>query len=263
MKYILESAEENERLERQSREIAYNYKEDLEDLKLSDFQNILDAGCGSGVVSRYIADQAPRSTVTGCDISPSRVEEARSRIATKMTGSLKFEVQDLRATQYQESSFNLIYSRYVAEHQTQADLLALVGEWKRILKPGGVLRIVDVDGCFHNIYPQTELLARGLKRLEAASELDLRVGRKLPFIACSAGLKEIDLRISTHAFRGESLKAEIEIVKDRFRVASEFFKALFGSELESKRFEKEYLAAMQVQGSVLFYNRFITSFTKV
>jgi trans-aconitate 2-methyltransferase len=53
----------------------------LERLELSGDETVLDAGCGSGRLTRLIAERVPRGRVIGVDAAPSMVELAREELA--------------------------------------------------------------------------------------------------------------------------------------------------------------------------------------
>jgi len=62
-----------------------NAKKALAQFKLPDYKVIVDAGCGSGRVAQYMAQQAPKSTVIGFDISESQIEEAQKKSAPNLS----------------------------------------------------------------------------------------------------------------------------------------------------------------------------------
>jgi tRNA A58 N-methylase Trm61 len=67
MGYELEHHTEFDRLEKQATIATYDYRSELSGLQIENGAVILDAGCGSGVVSRYLASLDRTSTVVACD----------------------------------------------------------------------------------------------------------------------------------------------------------------------------------------------------
>lgn len=106
MSYALEHRAECERLERQSELELYDYKSELRGLPVKEWTSILDAGCGSGVVRRYLATQHPKSHVVGCDFSGQRLEQARE--AAHTIPNLDFEQQDLGKLTYFDGQFLIL-----------------------------------------------------------------------------------------------------------------------------------------------------------
>lgn len=259
MGYVLERKEEFDRLERQSEQQAYDFKDELRDLQAKEGSLILDAGCGSGVVSRYLATHFPKSRVIACDCSALRIAQA-AELASSI-GNLRFETQDLKQLDYPDDQFDVILSRYVVEHQTPDDLQRVVSEMVRVLKPGGRIVVVDVDGIMHNIYPQTRRVAQGLGLLLTAKRVDLHVGRKIPWLLAEAGLTSISWRVEVMSFQGASKSAELELMRDRFAIAAAFFEEVLGRE-SFQAFKDDYLQSLAHPQAVSFFNKFIVSATK-
>src|SRR3954462_6620106 len=92
-KYVLDSQQESERLDRQSRMQAYNFKSELQFLKMSEGQKILDAGCGSGIVTEYLSKAAPGVEVVGWDFSKDRVDAAQAKYGSNR--NIEFAQNDL------------------------------------------------------------------------------------------------------------------------------------------------------------------------
>ena len=88
--------------------------------------DILDCGCGPGFFSCIMAQEGHR--VTAIDGSESMLEYARSRA---------------EANEFEDGSFDLIISRNVTH--TLRDHARVYSEWKRVLRPGGVLLIFDAN----------------------------------------------------------------------------------------------------------------------
>jgi ubiquinone/menaquinone biosynthesis C-methylase UbiE len=260
MSYALEHEAEFDRLEKQSSLEPYDYRNELRDLIVTNGATILDAGCGSGVVSRYLAGLYPNSCVIGCDASTSRVQQARQ--SARSIRNLTFENQELTNLNYGDDEFNVIVCRYVVQHQIPRDVNRLIGELARVLKPGGTLLAIDVDGLMHNLYPQSACVQEGLQRLIEAEQIDLFVGRKLPMLLSQAGLTSISWRIEALLFRDSLKAAEMELMRDRFDMAAPFFEELLGGRKKSLAFQKEYLKCMDHSEAVTYFTKFIVSGVK-
>lgn len=51
------------------------------------------------------------------------------------------EYMDVRALDFDRQTFDLIYASHVLEHVQRAQVMATLGHWKSLLKPGGTLRL--------------------------------------------------------------------------------------------------------------------------
>ena len=106
---------------------------------------VLDAGCGNGKCTETLLDTG--AVVTGVDFSPSAVESCRSRFGSKAV----FEVADLRDLPFEDGSFDVVLAQHSLEHiSSESEHLAL-SEFRRVLKPGGLLYLqVFAEGDFRS-----------------------------------------------------------------------------------------------------------------
>lgn len=257
MGYILEHDEEFNRLERQTKLPGLDYREELKEIEVKNGAFILDAGCGSGIVSRYLAERFPSSRVIACDFTSSILKQARE--AAKGIPNVSFEEQDLKRLTYTTGQFDLIISRLVVHLQDNLSLSKLIAELARVLKPGGTLVVIDIDGNVVNLYPQTPLVTEGLQKLAASHEVDVFVGRKLPLLLSEAGLVSVSWRMETFYKDGENACEEM---RARFQNASAFYERTLGDKEKCNAFVKEYLECMKHPQSVYFYHKFIVSAKK-
>jgi ubiquinone/menaquinone biosynthesis C-methylase UbiE len=102
----------------------------------------LDVGCGTGFLAFELVTRGYRTT--GIDFAPAMVAEARRKAAERGLDTLHFEEGDAEQLAFPEGSFDLVVSRHVLWTLTHPD--TAIGEWIRVLRPGG--RLVIVDGQF-------------------------------------------------------------------------------------------------------------------
>ncbi len=91
---------------------------------------VLDAGCGAGRMSRYLADRG--CLVEGVDLSPGMVAMARRDHA-----DLAFTVGSLTELPYPDSSFEGVLLWYSIIHTPPAAHATVFAEVARVLRPGG------------------------------------------------------------------------------------------------------------------------------
>jgi trans-aconitate 2-methyltransferase len=110
-------------------------REVLARLQLDGDESVLDAGCGSGRVTRLVAERVPRGGVLGVDASPSMIELARTRLAD-LADRVRLEVRDLIDLEIEEpvdAIFSNATFHWILDHQRLFDRLFAA------LRPGGVL----------------------------------------------------------------------------------------------------------------------------
>jgi SAM-dependent methyltransferase len=100
--------------------------------------DVLDVGTGSGHVAFVLAGLGHR--VTGIDLSEGMIERAREHAAL-LAEPPAIRVGDAVAPDFAEGSFDAVVGRYVM--WTLRDPAAAVPNWVRLLRPGGVVAMVD------------------------------------------------------------------------------------------------------------------------
>jgi SAM-dependent methyltransferase len=93
---------------------------------------ICDIGCGPGHIARYLHDRG--APVMGVDLSPAMVERAR-----RLNPGIEFRQGDMRALEIEDEAFGGIAAFYSIIHFPRSDVVGVLGEMKRILRPGGTL----------------------------------------------------------------------------------------------------------------------------
>ncbi len=103
---------------------------------------ILDVGTGPGIVANLLSDLG--HDVTGVDVSDSMLKMAMKN-SDSLHHSLEFVQGDAERLPFESGSFDAVVNRYVL--WTLPDPMKALAEWRRVLKPGG--RLVVVDGIWY------------------------------------------------------------------------------------------------------------------
>jgi SAM-dependent methyltransferase len=103
-------------------------------------RTVLDAGCGTGYLSRKLHDRGAR--VTGIDFS-----ERMIAIARELSPELDFRVDDCSELRtVDDARCDLVIANYVL--MDTPDLHGTMAAFNRVLKPGGVAVLVFSHPCF-------------------------------------------------------------------------------------------------------------------
>ncbi len=91
-----------------------------------------DMGCGPGHVARYLHEHGVQ--VCGVDLSPVMVDRAR-----QLTPEVEFRQGDMLALDTPNAAWAGIAAFYSIIHVPRGDMMQVLGELRRVLKPDGVL----------------------------------------------------------------------------------------------------------------------------
>lgn len=120
---------------------------ELSPLTLERTHTILDLACGPGGWALEAAKAYPQKRVVGVDISRRMIEFARAQAQLNYQDNVRFEVMDiLQPLAFPDSSFDIVNMRFVALALSRSTWPQVIEECKRVLRPGGTLRIVEDDG---------------------------------------------------------------------------------------------------------------------
>jgi len=104
--------------------------------KLPDNANILDAGCGLGQYSLWMAKKFPHAKIFACDVKQHFLDSGNEHAKAKGYSNLTFGQLDLLGLD-EDSKYDCIVNVDVLEHIE--DDVDLMRRFYRALKPGGVL----------------------------------------------------------------------------------------------------------------------------
>jgi SAM-dependent methyltransferase len=101
---------------------------------------VLDVACGPGLTACRFAEVARH--VTGIDITPAMIEQARELQRSRGLDNLSWEVGDAPPLPFPDGSFSVAFSRYAFHHMLEPG--AVLAEMARVCAPGGRVVVVDV-----------------------------------------------------------------------------------------------------------------------
>lgn len=153
---------------------------------------LLDCGSGSGSITVGLAQVIAPGEVRGIEISEGEVVRARGKATAEGIANVHFEVGDITNLAFPAESFDAIFSHNVLEHV--AEPIKALREMYRVLKPGGVIGIRDIDSGGHLYSPATALLHEYARLLLTVWELaggHPRIGRRLRGLLHEAGFVDV------------------------------------------------------------------------
>jgi SAM-dependent methyltransferase len=156
--------------------------------------HILDAGCGTGEITRRLSEMYPQASVLGVDIIDAHLDMARSRCADS-GDRVSFENRSIFDLRLPSGSFDLVVCRHVLQAIPHAD--RAISELARAAKRGGWLHLIAEDYLMINFEPgmldPDEFWLEGPRRFGSATGTNMRIGRATYGILQRLGLSNIKI----------------------------------------------------------------------
>lgn len=170
---------------------------------------VLDFGCGPGTITNDLAEHLlPDGSLVGIDSSYAVIEQARNAATEKNIANVEFEVNSIYETGYESSVFDAAYAHQVLQHLSEP--VRALEEVKRVLKPGGICAVREVDWGASAIWPNDERLSKFFDVYSKVAERnggDAFAGRRLKQWFTDAGFSDLVVTTSTWTFaEGSGLK---------------------------------------------------------
>jgi ubiquinone/menaquinone biosynthesis C-methylase UbiE len=117
----------------------------LDAMQIAPAANVLDIGCGTGLVARVIARHSGfAGSVAGIDLSPHLVAAATRLADEEGVGArVTFQRGDVRQLPFADASFDAVVAHTLMSHVPGP--LAVLQEAARVLRPGATLAVFDGD----------------------------------------------------------------------------------------------------------------------
>lgn len=208
---------------------------------------LLDCGCGSGSITIGFAEVLTPGQIIGVDISEAEIERARQRANEAGINNIEFQVDNIYQLNFPDHSFDALFSHNVLEHVAEPS--RALAEMYRVLKPGGVIGIRDVDAGGLISAPTDARMDRFLAVYEADWEGTgghPRLGRRLGGLLLGAGFVDVKASASYEVYNDvDTRKFMADIVVSRLS-ETDFVKRVLERKLadtaELERMKAAYLS---------------------
>jgi ubiquinone/menaquinone biosynthesis C-methylase UbiE len=128
----------------------------------------LDVGTGTGAVARLLSERWPAAEVTGVDVSPGMIAEARR------LGNERYDVGDSSALPYDDAAFDLV---------TLNNMIPFFGELARVTATGGYVAIAYSMGPKTPIWVPLDRVRDELQRRGFLHIADFEAGGGVALLA--------------------------------------------------------------------------------
>ncbi len=152
--------------------------------------SVLEVGCGTGNMTRFLAETVGcEGRVVAVDASPRQIEFAQARCAEAGCRNVTFVCSPAEGLDLPQRGFDVACCRFLLMHLRAPD--ATIDRMCRSLVPGGVLACEEPATRSLLTVPRIDAFHRvndGFLRLGAAAGLDLDIGDRLYSIFIRSGL---------------------------------------------------------------------------
>jgi ubiquinone/menaquinone biosynthesis C-methylase UbiE len=195
--YFMENPEESLRLDLKT-DNAVTEKQALW-AGLQPGMRVADIGCGPGKTTAKLHELAqPGGSVVGIDMSEQRVSYAIDHYGrpgiTFLRRAIRNPLEDL-------GNFDFVWIRFLLEY-FHSDSFDLVKNLDRLVKPGGILCLIDLDYNCLSHYGLPSRMERTILALTQflmeKADFDPYVGRKLYSYLYDLGYEEINVDLAAH-----------------------------------------------------------------
>jgi len=254
-RYLMEDPIEAERLEIKTKKATV--LKELEHVPLEPGMRVLDAGCGTGAVTRILAEIVHPGTAVGLDFSPGRLERASSIAREEKRENIRFVSSDLLSAGLKPGRFDLAYSRFCFQYLPGDRGKAALRTLKRLVRPGGRVVVADLDNvCLYRVpydAEREEALEIFLNRVEEIG-FDAFIGRKLYGMFLEEGFRDIRVDILPYyLIPGKADPNTVRVWEMKVQILSRYFKEIFGSKQKADEVVERFLGDFH-RVDVLLYN---------
>lgn len=196
-KYLMESDVEALRLELKTDPLVVKKQALWAGLKPG--MMVADIGCGPGITSYALYEVTqPDGKVIGIDFSEQRVAYAN---ANYKSSGISYLCKDVRQPLDDLGLFDFVWVRFILEYYL-SNSFEIIKNLVNILKPGGILCLIDLDhNCLSHYGIPTRLiqtLENIMMDLQNKANFDPYAGRKLYSYMYDLNFEEISVKVSAH-----------------------------------------------------------------
>lgn len=157
---------------------------------------VLDLACGPGFTSCELAKAVGTGQVTGVDISEELLAVAHQARESEHVANVSFAAGSVYQLDFPDNQFDFAYARFLFQHLEQPQLA--LDNIRRVLKPGGILCVLDIDDNWTSFAPAGEAFVKFIRQSGAAQRRrggNRMIGSQLNGLLRAAGFQQVATRI--------------------------------------------------------------------
>jgi ubiquinone/menaquinone biosynthesis C-methylase UbiE len=107
-------------------------------------ESVLEIAVGTGQAFEKIVSANPDGRNEGIDITEPMLQRARQRMASHPNANYRLAIGDAFDLKFADARFDVIVNNYMFDLLPEADFAAVLAQFKRVLRPGGRLAMVNM-----------------------------------------------------------------------------------------------------------------------
>jgi ubiquinone/menaquinone biosynthesis C-methylase UbiE len=150
----------------------------LELAAIRDGQTVLEVAAGTGLAFCRIVSRNPHGHNLAIDISGGMLHRARRRLARKRLTNFEMGIGSALQIPAKAASVDIIVNNYLFDLLDEANWGAVLGEFRRVLRPGGRLVLANMtvgerrgSGIYQRIYRRSPALMGGCRGVRLSGPL--------------------------------------------------------------------------------------------
>lgn len=112
--------------------------------QILDGMSILEVAIGTGLTFEEIIKANPNGQNVGVDLTPAMLEKAKGRLRKLGMTNYQVAVGDAYDLKFADAQYDLLMNNYMFDLLPEKDFVTVLREFKRVLKPGGRLVLVNM-----------------------------------------------------------------------------------------------------------------------
>lgn len=142
----------------------------LELAAISDGEDVLEVAVGTGLAFAGILEANPGGHTEGIDLTPAMLRRAQKRASRTGACNYNLSIADAYELPFAGESFDVVVNNYMFDLLPEKDFVTVLEEFKRVLRPGGRLALVNMthgmrwyNGAWTRLYALSPALLGGCR----------------------------------------------------------------------------------------------------
>jgi ubiquinone/menaquinone biosynthesis C-methylase UbiE len=151
----------------------------LELAAIQDCEDVLEVAVGTGLAFERILAANPSGRNEGIDLTDAMLTRAETKAAKSGSNNYRLTIGDAYNIEYSDDSFDVLVNNYMFDLLPQQDFLTVLEEFKRVLRPGGRLAMVNMtqgerwyNGIWERVYRINPALLGGCRGVSLLPQLE-------------------------------------------------------------------------------------------